>query len=85
MTSRQMTVWKEPLIDSRSVAEKVGAVVGACCPLDTASSYLRCASFAMELEMSLADTAAPCRQSCRTQQQKREHRNAVTTGRASKP
>ena len=60
MTSRQMTVWKAPLIDSRSVAEKVGAVVGACCPLDTASSYRRWASSAIELEMSLAETAAPC-------------------------
>ena len=56
-----MTVWYDPLIDSKSVAVKVGAVVGACCPLDTASSYRRCASFVMELEISLADTAAPCK------------------------
>ena len=41
MTSRQTTVWKEPEMDSRSVAEKVGGVAAGCSPLDTACSYRR--------------------------------------------
>ena len=48
-------------MDSRSVAENVGACAGACWPLLTASSYRRLASLAIELEMSLADTVAPCK------------------------
>ena len=47
-------------MDSRSAAEKEGGEAGACSPLDTACSYLLLASSAIELDMSLADTAAPC-------------------------
>ena len=61
-TSRQQTVWKLPVTDSRSLASKVGCatasgwvdeVTASCC-------HFRLVSPTMASEMSLAVRTAPC-------------------------